>query len=109
MLNVTQLSPRKPPPFPIDEDVVAMTKKMRLVDDEDEEPNFFSKRSDLPTISGWEVETEGVGQTGDTNLNSEPDTLEACAMGMDGRVIVGVGSQDTIWIWIIKESSIHQL
>jgi polycomb protein EED len=104
MMNVVHLAARKPPPFPIDDEVTEMTKRMRLADDDDEGDDlkdFFRGHTDLPFIGGWDIDA-GI-RTGDTDPNFKKDDIEACAMGMDGRVIVGVGSAGTIWVWINKE------
>ena len=113
MMNVTHFSPRKPPPFPLDQDVVAMTQKLRLDDDVaesgpghndtsgtgdedethlqvDEDPSF-RPRSDLPRINGWDIEAPPT--------DSLENDLEICAMGMGGRLLIGVGTKGTIWVW----------
>ena len=42
-------------------------------------------------LTGWKVELDG-GMDGDK-------TLMHCAMGIGGRVIIGVGSKGTLWVW----------
>jgi polycomb protein EED len=105
MLNVTHLSPRKPLPFPRDEGVVVeMTRRMRLDDDDDDDDDGNDNgRSDRqnnnhapPRIGGWTI---GIGGNGQARSSDENDKLEACAMGLEGRIIVGVGSRGTVWLW----------
>jgi len=91
--------------------MVELTKKMRLVDEGDEgdegdtveNKNFFVGHSDLPMISGWELDAGGDGQANQSDLNSGNESVDACAMGVGGRIVVGVGSRGTIWIWANKE------
>jgi len=129
MMNVTHFEPRKPPPFPLDEDVVEMTQRLRLEDDVvqtrrdrddngddnvvrtrrngndngddleggsnwqmDGDPAF--RTSALACIRGWEIIVPTTG-----NAGTVQGDLEICAMGMGGRLLVGVGTKGTISIW----------
>ena len=108
MMNVTHFEPRTAPPFPLDEDVVEMTQRLRLEDDVVQtrrngngdsaelegngDPPF--RRSKLTQIGGWEIDVPITG-----HVDSMQGDLEVCAMGMDGRLLVGVGTKGTISVW----------
>lgn len=48
-----------------------------------------------PVVSGWDLK---LGPATDDSEHN-PERLEACAMGMGGSVVVGVGSKRTVWVW----------
>jgi hypothetical protein len=64
------------------------------MDDDDDDSNAYDEHS--LQDSGWRIGINDSGQVQDSN---ESDRLEACVMGMEGRVIVGVGSRGTVWLW----------
>ncbi|KAF5385221.1 hypothetical protein D9615_001474 [Tricholomella constricta] len=89
MFNVIHLQPRKPPPFPFDEanlDLVESAERMHL---------GGPSRNIPPEIEGREINMASSTAEAD----GESDRLMACAMGMNGTTIVGVGVKGTIWIW----------
>ena len=49
----------------------------------------------LPLLRGWQISTEDGGDI--TNK------LITCAMGLGGRVIVGVGTNRSLWVWRYDE------
>jgi hypothetical protein len=51
-------------------------------------------KDDHEKLLGWEI-TLGHGAGCD-------ERIEACAMGVDGAVIVGVGSNGSTWIWVAE-------
>lgn len=109
MLNVIHLPPRKAQPFPPDEDAVdvMMAKKMRLDDDGEGPDGTAREQNKHPAIEGWDISigpTE-VSDAGGVDSTME-ETIEGCAMGMSGEIIVGVGSKGTIWIWKGLRSSV---
>ncbi|KAF9481000.1 hypothetical protein BDN70DRAFT_931236 [Pholiota conissans] len=71
-------------------------------DDEDEEgfqeiTDFINRRPNIevpPIQVGWSIGLEqGTGQ------RDEGQRMMACAMGVGGRIIVGVGTKGTVWVW----------
>jgi hypothetical protein len=63
------------------------------------------KHPDYPPISGWDIDERNDGPVMPGHEESQNNAIgvEACAMGMGGRLLVGVGSRGTIWIWVDKE------
>jgi polycomb protein EED len=99
ILNVAHFSPRKTPPFPCDaENIMELTKKMRLDDNDDDNGGieWMSNSNKPPQVSGWNIE---ISDSRQVNEGPNDDKLEACAMGLEGKVIVGVGSRGTVWLW----------
>jgi len=94
ILNVIHLQPRKPPPFPLDSDkgpLAEITERMHLYD----------RRSSIevaPLISSWEIRPVCSSNTS-AQTDDLPETLMACAMGMDGQTMVAVGVRGSVWIW----------
>ncbi|KAF8078681.1 WD40-repeat-containing domain protein [Lyophyllum atratum] len=90
MFNVIHLQPRKPLPFPLDAGQIHLG-------DGSEAANI-SRRDIPPEIATWELTTEA-----ETSI--EPAKLMACAMGMNGTTIIGLGIKESqvmkgaIWIW----------
>ena len=99
MLNVTHLPVRRPPAFPHDDDDVAeLTTRMRLDDDD---PNTRSLINQPPPVTGWRLGNNNSTQAKAANVQiSDADELKACTMGMEGRMIVAVGSRGTVWVWL---------
>ena len=113
--NASHLPPRKPPPFPLDvqpsyeEDVTGQladtAEHMHLSTQHysrDEELERNAKASDvaaeeakLPLLKGWQVDTE--------NGQDTASKLITCAMGLGGRVIVGAGTNKSLWVWRYDE------
>lgn len=117
--NASHLPPRKPPPFFLDlkepksigseEDDTSQladtAERMHL--DAQHELEGHAKASDVaglendtevakaPLLKGWQIDTEdGLDVTG---------KLITCAMGLGGRVIVGVGTNRSLWVWRYDE------
>ncbi|KAH0590803.1 hypothetical protein H2248_000926 [Termitomyces sp. 'cryptogamus'] len=89
LFNVIHLHPRKPPPFPFD--VLNMEIGEHL--NENGERGIRSQTDIPPEVSGWEI-SPVAGTVGEEIL--------ACAMGMEGTTLIGVGSKEgkgIIWIW----------
>ncbi|THH16816.1 hypothetical protein EW146_g3895 [Bondarzewia mesenterica] len=95
IINVCHLSPREPPPFPLDEpEVVMMTKRMRLEEpDQEEREDLGTWQEDL----GWKIVLGAPGE-------QEVEEIEAANMGLDGRVIAAVGRKGSLWIWVDSTS-----
>ena len=112
--NASHLPPRQPPPFPLDvrptnneEDQLADSAEgMHLGSQDyyirDEEPegkakfsNVAPEKSKLPLMKGWQVNTE--------NGEDAAGNLITCAMGLGGRVIIGGGSNKSLWVWRYDE------
>jgi len=102
MLNITHLTPRKPKPSPPPPDehaaMVEMTERLRLTEGREEEVEGVGGGGDIPKITGWDIVIND-DDSGEARSESETEKLQACEMGLDGHVIVGVGSKGTIWIW----------
>ena len=137
MLNLSHLSPKKPPPFPLDLETIKErsnaaagasltrateelhigsgsgtgtgTHTPEVVDDDGNEyvnvdratPEIqeidtspvFNGREEVvpPPLNGWKIGIEDEANNG--------TALMHCALGMGGRIIVGVGSKSTLWVW----------
>jgi len=113
--NASHLPPRKPPPFPPDvqpsheEDETGQladtAKHMHLGPqhysrDEELEKNVKAsdvapEEAELPLLKGWQVDTESGENTA--------SKLITCVMGLGGRVIVGGGTNKSLWVWRYDE------
>ncbi|GLB36097.1 putative WD domain, G-beta repeat [Lyophyllum shimeji] len=87
MFNVIHMQPRKPPPFPLEPGLVEQT-QLRS----DDESPLLPPRDIPPEIATWEITTG-------TKASADLESLTACAMGMDGTTIIGVGVKGSMWIW----------
>lgn len=111
--NASRLPPRKPPPFPLD--VQEPNKPIGYEEDDtnqladtaeqmhlsvqryprDEELERTSDQLDNdtlpPLLKGWRIDAED----GEDSANK----LITCAMGLGGRVILGVGTNKSLWVW----------
>ena len=84
LTSLTQFEPASIPPFP-------PRRRENAVEGEDEEqPQYFDL---LPALPGVRVEKNV--ENGDRN----EDEVKACAFMEHGRVIVGVGMGEGVWIW----------
>jgi len=122
--NASHLPPRNPPPFPLD---VQEPKPVDYEEDDTDQLTDTAERmhlgaqhytrddklernasaSDvvwsendteavkLPLLKGWQIDTEDGGNTA--------GKLITCAMGLGGRVIVGVGTNRSLWVWRYDE------
>jgi len=111
--NASHLPPKKPPPFPgyhvqpsYEEDEAGQladtAENMHLGPQHytrDEELARNAKASDvipeevkLPLLKGWQIDTT-------ENREDTASKLITCAMGLGGRVIVGVGTNKSLWVW----------
>jgi hypothetical protein len=139
MLNLSHLSPKKPPPFPLDLETIKErsnaaagasltratedlhissgsgsgtgtgTHTPEVVDDDGNEyvnvdratPEIqeidtspvFNGREEVvpPPLNGWKIGIEDESSNG--------TALMHCALGTGGRIVVGVGSKSTLWVW----------
>lgn len=71
---------------------------MQPSNEEDEElernanaSNVALEKAELPLLKGWQVDAE--------NGEDMASKLITCAMGLGGRVIVGVGTSKSLWVW----------
>ena len=69
----------------------------------DEELERNAKASDvipeevqLPLLKGWQVD---ITENGEDTASK----LMTCAMGLGGRIIVGVGTNKSLWVWRYDE------
>jgi polycomb protein EED len=44
-----------------------------------------------PLLKGWQIDTEGG--------ENAAGKLITCAMGLGGRMIIGVGTNKSLWVW----------
>ena len=117
VVNITDFGPRKPPPFPLEDELIEQTRRLSILNDtpeergETEEGEGAPKDSELPhgnpipisappdalfqSIDGWEVK---VAHTESITNTSLPD-IENCEMAFDGKVILGVGKKGTLYMW----------
>jgi hypothetical protein len=81
-----------------------MTKRLRLAEGGLEGGD--SGKGEAPKITTWDITVDGEtdGET-DPEDGSEAEKVEACEMGLDGNVIVGVGSKGTVWVWSVPPES----
>jgi len=77
-----------------------MAKKLRSTEEGDGGGGRSGR--EVPKIIGWDIR---IDDDADDTGESEREQLEACEMGLDGSVIVGVGSKGNIWIWAIRPES----
>lgn len=57
--------------------------------------NDSVKKAIVPQILGWEIRTTSSIQDNE----NESDMLMACAMGMSGETVIGIGAKGTMWVW----------
>jgi len=119
--NVSLMSPRGHPPLP---PAVAQLKKKSLTEDDADDTGlaeaaermnigggnagegsedgegvseqihgFINRRPEFvpPLIEGWEIALERPEDAEEKLMN--------CGIGCDGEVIVGIGSEGSIWVW----------
>jgi len=83
-INMASLPPHKAPPFSEDAEMVEMAQRMTL-------EGTAEDKDDKEKQPGWDI-----------TLAGSDERIEACAMGIDGAVIVGVGSRGSVWIWVAE-------
>ena len=107
--NASHLPPRKPPPFPLDvqEDETGQladtAEQMHLGTQRGVERNVDAsdvarpeaEDAKLPLLKGWRIDTDSGEDTA--------SKLITCAMGLGGRVIIGVGANKSLWVWRYDE------
>lgn len=109
IINITHFLPREPPPFPLDEEVIELTKRMRLsgsaVEDDDtqagsttddgtrasQDPRLLSL---IDSVKGWDVST-GVA----SNKFRELPAITVCEIAFGGGAVLGAGDKGTLFIW----------
>ena len=114
--NASHLPPRKPPPFPLDaqpsyeEDETGQladtAEHMHLgpqSNTRDEELERNAKVSNVapeeakpPLLKEWQIDTESGEDT--------TSKLITCVMGLGGRVIIGAGTNKSLWVWRYDDS-----
>jgi len=54
-----------------------------------------------PSLDGWKIDIRSWGEQDEYGQGRErvQPALMNCALGMGGRVIVGVGSASSVWVW----------
>lgn len=100
--SVRHFKPRLPPYFvPKADELATATDKLRLNATSEGNAN---KNRELPC---WIVDTM-EGNESEKNANDADENgvfslskLEACAIAEDGRLLIGVGENEGIWIWRI--------
>ncbi|TFK57016.1 hypothetical protein OE88DRAFT_1730442 [Heliocybe sulcata] len=98
ILNVCNLDPCPPPPFPHEDDLAETTKRLEITSAQ--RPRTTSAAAvaypELDAFSPdcWDlvVPQEGTDDAGAL-------VIEACEVSQDGRVITAVGSKGHIWVW----------
>jgi len=118
MLNLSHLSPRKKPPFPVKAEnfqtgsesgggtLASATERLHIdgeredrngnenaesTGEQEKRPALLNARAEVvpPPLVGWELGIDDLDEK----------TLCSCALGADGRMIVGVGSKGSLWVW----------
>ncbi|KIM66244.1 hypothetical protein SCLCIDRAFT_14602 [Scleroderma citrinum Foug A] len=90
--NVSDLEPRKPPGFPVDQDLVFSWKsKLHLDDEDDEELSLapVTNHHSLPFSTWKEIVIP----------NLIGDSLQACTIGFYGSLLCILDSKGQVWIW----------
>ena len=113
--NASHLPPRKPPPFPLDvqpsyeenetDQLADTAEHMHLgpqhytrdegLERNSKASNVTPEEAKLPPLKGWQIDTE--------NGEDAASKLITCAMGLGGRVIVGAGTNKSLWVWRYDE------
>ena len=57
--------------------------------------NVALEKAKLPQLKGWQVDAD--------NGEDTASKLITCAMGLGGRVIVGAGTNKSLWVWRYDE------
>jgi len=99
MVNVKDLPQPNAQRFPEDARLYSqMTQQLHLDDDDDDPEDEGDSRPTLPQVAipnlsePWVIDIEA----------RRDEHIEASTMGMDGRMIVGVGSKGTVWVWLAE-------
>jgi polycomb protein EED len=118
MVNLVHLKPKGIPVFPLDGGATKKRKMKALVDAaqglsivQADDGNVYADDPDTeesdeeidktPLLNGRE-EVEPPGLEGwKMSILGEGPRLMNCALGMGGRMIVGVGSESSLWVWKI--------
>ncbi|KAL4070894.1 WD40-repeat-containing domain protein [Scleroderma citrinum] len=90
--NVSNLEPRKPPGFPLDQESVNSLKSKLHLDDEDDE-----ELSPGPTTNAQSLPLGGWREIFVPNLTG--DTLQACTIGFYGLLLCILDNKGRVWIW----------
>jgi polycomb protein EED len=88
IVNLAKLLPHKVAPFPEEAEMLEMAQRLTLDGSADAE------EKDEEQQPGWNI---AVSRDMD-----DDERIEACAMGLGGAVIVGVGSRGSIWVWVAE-------
>jgi hypothetical protein len=94
-INVAQLQPRSPAAFPGIDDIL---QDLAKIPSSQQFGAYGLEPRAAPTesLGGWCLSAEIEGE----------ERLLACNLGCDGKVLVGVGSCGTIWIWVAQKKHI---
>lgn len=119
IMNITDFKPRKPPPCPLDNVLAEQIRKLNITtpqpevsEEGHEEEGTQSKSGPPPTtgnhipvevspedlfqsVEGWEA---SVTQTETMNRTTLPD-INSCELAYGGKVILGVGNKETLYMW----------
>jgi len=80
--------------------MVEMTQRMTLSEERGQERLGIDGESvaavdGSPQSDGWVI-TISEGDKAET----DSETIESCAVGLEGTTVVGVGSRGSTWIWV---------
>lgn len=94
--SINHFKPRKPPSFPVADDQLAeATKNLNL-----EGGNQDKVRDEMPSMPCWTLELDTDAHREPTNqVQRTMPILEACTVEENGRLLIGVGAKEGIWIW----------
>jgi hypothetical protein len=89
IINATSLPLPESPMFPLDSALESQFNQL-LLDGDESESTGANENAISPYAEGWVIDAS----------NSTDETIEASIMGLDGMLLVGVGSQGSIWVWL---------
>jgi len=87
MITSQHFTPCKPPPFPGDESALAEATQGLSISEDAEQAEF----------PGWVVRVERFDGAG--REAKDKRRIEMCSVGGDGKILVAVGEEETMWIW----------
>lgn len=110
IFNITHFEPRDSPPFPVDEGVEQMAKRMRLdeegggegTDGNRETPANMSAqtlrlRPLFEAVEGWDISAAEAAA-----VHPDLPDIISCTMTFKGRCVLGAGAQGTLFIWRLR-------
>lgn len=98
VINAGDLAPCASPPFPLDvPEVVEMTKRIRLDEGSGEGERIWQEGL------GWDIETgTSKGKSRFDADEEAKESVQAACMSVDRKVVIAVGEQGAIWVWVHK-------